>query len=810
MRRRDGRPPGQRAAARDARPGPHRAGEPGPPRGRRRGRPHGRRRGHPRPDPARVSPLGRGLRAARARLLRRGHVLPAAGRDGAPPHRGDDRAQRPHRGPAGPGLARRPGPRGGDRRHRQPGAPVLPADLHRGRPRLRPRPGRLRAQALRHPPHLRAGDARVLRVDVLVADPGLQGDAAVGAGAGVLPRPAGRALQVRDRPGALALLDEHVPELGPRAPQPRHRPQRRDQHPARQHQLDAGPRVAARLAPLRRGHRQDQAGRPPRRLGLRDVRQRPRAPDAVGPLAPARGDDDGPGGLRGPGRHDPRAARLLRVPLAAHGAVGRPRRRPLHGRPHRRRDARPQRAAPGPLGADEGRLDRPGLRGRDARHPPEQHRAPRPPRAGPALPRRPRGRPRRLGRRGQEAGRDAAPVRGVAHGPGRPLLRPREAHRRPRVRRAPAPAAAGVRLHAGGRARPPDADGLRRRRADRLHGQRRRARGPVGQAPAALQLLQAAVRPGDEPADRPDPRGHRHVAVLLDRRAAQPARGDAGARAPPGAEAPRPPQRRDGDPAAGRPGHLQVAHARHHVARRRRSRRHPQAPGQRLRRGLRRDPRRPQRAHPLGPRGQRVPRRDPVAPGGRRDPPPPRPRGRAARGRPRHRVRGAARGPPLRHAPGLRRGGDQPVPDVRHGRQPRRPGPHPGRRRRRDGPEERRQGDRQGPPEGDLQDGDLDDRVVLRCADLRGGRPARRPRRPLLHRHGVAHRRRRGRGARAGDARAPRPRMDPRRGERPDRGRRARRDPAARRRHVLVAPRRRAPHVEPHHDLAAPARGPHG
>ena len=42
---------------------------------------------------------------------------------------------------------------------------------------------------------------------------------------------------------------------------------------------------------------------------------------------------------------------------------------------------------------------------------------------------------------------------------------------------------------------------------------------------------------------------------------------------------------------------------------------------------------------------------------------------------------------------------------------------------RRGGREERRQGARQGPAEDDLQDGDLDDPVLLRRADLRGRRP---------------------------------------------------------------------------------------
>ena len=43
------------------------------------------------------------------------------------------------------------------------------------------------------------------------------------------------------------------------------------------------------------------------------------------------------------------------------------------------------------------------------------------------------------------------------------------------------------------------------------------------QEQAAVQLLQAAVRAGDQPADRPDPRGHRDVAEQLHRPQAQPA-----------------------------------------------------------------------------------------------------------------------------------------------------------------------------------------------------------------------------------------------------------------------------------------------
>ena len=50
--------------------------------------------------------------------------------------------------------------------------------------------------------------------------------------------------------GALALQHQHVPELGSRASVPLHRAQRRDQHAARQHQLDARARGAVRSPTL--------------------------------------------------------------------------------------------------------------------------------------------------------------------------------------------------------------------------------------------------------------------------------------------------------------------------------------------------------------------------------------------------------------------------------------------------------------------------------------------------------------------------------------------------------------------------------
>ena len=66
----------------------------------------------------------------------------------------------------------------------------------------------------------------------------LQGDARRGAARAVLRRPRRRAHHQLDRAGAQPLLHQHVPGVEPRAPVPLPRAQRRDQHAARQPQLD--------------------------------------------------------------------------------------------------------------------------------------------------------------------------------------------------------------------------------------------------------------------------------------------------------------------------------------------------------------------------------------------------------------------------------------------------------------------------------------------------------------------------------------------------------------------------------------------
>ena len=94
----------------------------------------------------------------------------------------------------------------------------------------------------------------------------------------------------------------------------------------------------------------------------------------------------------------------------------------------------------------------------------------------------------------------------------------------PSRRRAAARPPAGVRLHAGRPQVHPGADGAERRGADRLDGQRFAAGGAVGQEQDALPLLQAALRAGHQPADRPDPRRAGDVARLVHRAEAEPAR----------------------------------------------------------------------------------------------------------------------------------------------------------------------------------------------------------------------------------------------------------------------------------------------
>ena len=70
-------------------------------------------------------------------------------------------------------------------------------------------------------------------------------------------------------------------------------------------------------------------------------------------------------------------------------------------------------------------------------------------------------------------------------------------------------ASAGLRLHRGGPEYSRRSNGPKRVRTDRIHGHRYGPRRALGQVTSALRLLSAAVRPGDQPAARRDPRGAR-------------------------------------------------------------------------------------------------------------------------------------------------------------------------------------------------------------------------------------------------------------------------------------------------------------
>ena len=326
-------------------------------------------------------------------------------------------------------------------------------------------PGVLPAQAGRE------GGRRLLPV-ALRAHPRLQGHADHRPARPLLPRPRRPAGRLGARGRALPVLDQHLPELAARAPVPLHRPQRRDQHGDGQPQLDAGPRGAPRLRP--------DPGRPraalpdlhARRLGLGVVRRGPRAAAHGRPLVAARRADDDPGGVGEPRRDGRQAPSLLRVPLHADGALGRPGLRGVQRRQPDRRRPRPQRPAPLALLGDRRRPRRARLRGRRPRHRPVEDRAQGPAPAGPDVPGRHRRAPHHRGRGGQVRAGRRAPVRRVAaRRPGAPRRRARaRAHRaHPRLGH---PAPADLRLHRGGAADPAHPDGQHRRRADRLDGHR--------------------------------------------------------------------------------------------------------------------------------------------------------------------------------------------------------------------------------------------------------------------------------------------------------------------------------------------------
>ncbi len=461
----------------------------------------------------------------------------------------------------------------------------------------------------------------------------------------------------------------------------------------------------------------------------------------------------------------------------------------VHRRQADRRGARPQRPAPVALLRHQGRPRDHGLRGRRARRAARERGAEGPAAAGPHVPRRHRAGPHHRRRGDQAQHLLAAPVPPVARRAPGPPRRP--ARRARAAGPGPGDAAAApdrVRLHVRGPAHRADADGARRRRGRRLDGQRHAAGGAVVEAAAAVRLLQAAVRAGDEPADRLHPRGTDHLRRDAPRLRGQPAEPAAVGLPAPRAQGADPDERgvRE-DPPHG-PAGTAGRRAADPVPRDARREGPGEVDGRAAPDGAAHDRGgRGQRAGPERPRREQGVRADPGAAGRRGPAPLPDPRGPAHAGEPRARDRRGARGASLLAADRLRRERDQPVPGVRDAR-PHDPGRHADERRPQDRLQELRQGRVQGRGQGHVQDGHLVAAELPRRAGVRGARPAAGRHRRVLHLDAVARRRHRHRRDRAGSADAA-PRGVP--------GAPARAARAAGRRPVPVARGRRVPPVQP-------------
>ena len=294
------------------------------------------------------------LRAAGARRIRRRRCVPAARPRGAQNRRRHHREVDRRRGPDVPRLARRAGRPLRARRKRQADRAGDPPDLHR--PRRRIADDRcLRAEALRHPQgrsRTRLGlgdprDRRLLSRVAVDAHDRLQGHAARRASsAHYYKRPADPRLEIGPRAGASALLDQHLPVLVAGASLPHGRPQRRDQHAARQRQLDGG--AAGIRSPPSCSAPTSRKLWPISYEGQSDTACFDNALEflVAGRLFARPCDDDAdPGGLGRQSADGRGAPRLLRISRRADGAVGRPGGDRLHRRPPDRRHPRPQRPA---------------------------------------------------------------------------------------------------------------------------------------------------------------------------------------------------------------------------------------------------------------------------------------------------------------------------------------------------------------------------------------------------------------------------------------------------------------------------------
>ena len=426
-----------------------------------------------------------------------------------------------------------------------------------------------------------------------------------------------------------------------------------------------------------------------------------------------------------------------------------------------RRDARPQRPAPRPLDRDEGRLGRAGVRDRRARHRRRERPAQGPPPAREALPRRPRAAPDRRGRRDQarDRDRDARTASGSSRAsstsndlPERPPRVPRVEPLRARqlafgytqedLRVILAPLARNAEEPIGSMGNDLALAVLSDQRPllysyfKQLFAQ---VTNPPIDSTREYVVMSVGTSVGSEHNLLDETPEHAHQLVIE-----QPILRNAELES-----------LRQVDSVD-----LQGAHDRHHVAGRRgrrRARRRARAHLPRGRRGARR---RREHPHPLRPQPRRRPRR--------------RSR-RCSRSRP-CTTTSSAQGTRLQAGLVVESGEPREVHHfatlIGYGAAAVNPyvmletldeladdGLAAGRDDRRGGAGARDQGHREGAAEDDLEDGHLDDLVLLRRADLRGGRARAGADRAALHRHAVADRRHRHRRARARGARPARARL---------------------------------------------------
>ena len=480
----------------------------------------------------------------------------------------------------------------------------------------------------------------------------------------------------RARAGALPVLDQHLPVLAAGPPVPADRPQRRDQHRQGQPQLDARPREPARQR--RHPRRPDpavpdlHAGR--ERLGV--LRRGARAAAPRRPRAAARGADDDPGGVGEPHRDGPGPPGVLRVPLDAHGAVGRPGLRHLHRRHPDRGGARPQRPAARPLLGHRGRPGRAGQRGRGARPRPRHRRAQGPAAAGPDVPRRHRPRPHRRRRRDQGRARRRGALRRVAArraDPPRPTCPSASTSCTP-TRASPAASRPSATPRRSCGSCSPRWPGPAPSRSARW--------APTPRSPCCPQrprllfdyFTQLFAQVTNPPLD-----AIREELVTSLGTAIGPERNlldaDTGALPPGRAALPGHRQRRARQDRAHqprrRPAGLRAPRASAGSTTSRAAARRCSPPRGDLRRGVRGDRRRRPLRRALRPRLRRRAGADPVAAADLRRAPPPDPREDPHPGRPGRRGRRRPRGAPRRAAHRLRRGGGQPLPRHGVGRGPR-------------------------------------------------------------------------------------------------------------------------------------------